>query len=192
MELVRTYIRDRVTITQCGHPTACWLWVRCTRDGYGRADIGGHSYQAHRVSYEAFRSEIPAGLEIDHLCCVTNCVNPDHLEPVTGAENLRRKHERRGEIVGGKIRMERPKRVPRPPQTHCFRGHEMTPDNRILRPDARPRCRACYKLKWQAEGQRRKGRRAAARMERGGAAPSGQRPLSKHFSHSDRTSERPL
>ena len=27
---------------------------------------------------------------MDHLCCVRDCVNPDHLEPVTQAENNRR------------------------------------------------------------------------------------------------------
>ena len=33
---------------------------------------------------------IPDGLHLDHLCRVPACVNPEHLEPVTLAENNRR------------------------------------------------------------------------------------------------------
>jgi hypothetical protein len=53
--------------------------------------------QAHRVVYEAMKGPIPKGLTIDHLCQNTGCVNPDHMEPVTLAENLRRGHARRSE-----------------------------------------------------------------------------------------------
>jgi hypothetical protein len=33
---------------------------------------------------------IPDGLTIDHLCRTPACVNPEHMEPVTMAENIRR------------------------------------------------------------------------------------------------------
>jgi hypothetical protein len=45
---------------------------------------------AHRVSYEVRYGYIGDGLCLDHLCKVTSCVNPEHLEPVTHAENNRR------------------------------------------------------------------------------------------------------
>lgn len=53
---------------------------KLTPDGYG----------PHRKVYAAARGPIPAGLTLDHLCRVKACVNPDHLEPVTRAENVRR------------------------------------------------------------------------------------------------------
>jgi hypothetical protein len=42
------------------------------------------------VYYEAQYGPVPSGMELDHLCRVKACVNPDHLEPVTHAENMRR------------------------------------------------------------------------------------------------------
>lgn len=74
----------------------CWEWRRSlTKDGYGRIDMlvkHGVSYprMAHRISYETFVGPIPEGLQIDHLCRNRSCINPDHLEPVTAKENIRR------------------------------------------------------------------------------------------------------
>jgi hypothetical protein len=45
---------------------------------------------AHVVMYERHVGLVPDGLELDHLCRNTSCVNPSHLEPVTHAENMRR------------------------------------------------------------------------------------------------------
>jgi hypothetical protein len=85
--------------------TGCWLWTGVIANGYGKINVGtkrtaagvvvGVRDYAHRVSYELHKGPIPAGLHIDHVCCVTACVNPAHLEPVTGAENTRRFGERR-------------------------------------------------------------------------------------------------
>jgi hypothetical protein len=45
---------------------------------------------AHRRSYERDVGPIPEGLQIDHLCAERACINPDHLQPVTARENIRR------------------------------------------------------------------------------------------------------
>ena len=42
----------------------------------------------HRVYFEyATGTTIPAGMELDHLCRVRDCANPDHLEVVTHRVN---------------------------------------------------------------------------------------------------------
>lgn len=71
--------------------TGCWLWLGVKRKhGYGAKFLNGKLVQAHRYIYELHRGPIPDGLFLDHLCRNPSCVNPDHLEPVTNAENLRR------------------------------------------------------------------------------------------------------
>lgn len=74
---------------------ACWIWQGyVTPNGYGLIGDGrgraGTSIYTHRASYELHVGPIPEGLDIDHLCRVRACCNPQHLEPVTRAENLRR------------------------------------------------------------------------------------------------------
>ena len=75
---------------------SCWIWSGATSsNGYGVANVGGHihnkrSQPAHRAVYELLVGKIAKGKEIDHLCRVTLCVNPAHLEAVTHTENIRR------------------------------------------------------------------------------------------------------
>lgn len=69
--------------------------------GYGQftVDNGHAGVRAHRWSYEFFVSEIPDGLEIDHLCSNRACVNPAHLEPVTRRVNALRVYARRASVA---------------------------------------------------------------------------------------------
>lgn len=57
--------------------------------GYGVNSHGG----VHRQMYEHFVGIIPDNLEIDHLCRVPSCINPDHLEAVTHRLNMQRAYD---------------------------------------------------------------------------------------------------
>ena len=77
--------------TKIRHSEGHWLWTTAREsEGYGVLNVDGRLTLAHRFAYELFHGPIPQGLEIDHLCMVKHCVNPDHLEPVTHRENMRR------------------------------------------------------------------------------------------------------
>lgn len=76
-----------------GYATPCWIWIRgCTSLGYGHVHdpAVGKQRPAYAVVYERERGPVPAGYELDHLCRQPPCVNPDHLEPVSHATNIRR------------------------------------------------------------------------------------------------------
>lgn len=107
----------------------CWLWrgaIEPGHRGYGRMNIEGRSRVAHRVGYELLVGPIPEGLQLDHLCRVRRCVNPEHLEPVTPRENLLR-----GKTLA----------AANAAKTHCPVGHAYTPENTIF--DAKRRIRSC-------------------------------------------------
>jgi HNH endonuclease len=69
----------------------CWIWSGSKNIyGYGHLKFHGKYWLAHRLSYMRAKGAIPDGLVIDHLCRCRDCINPDHMEPVTNKENLLR------------------------------------------------------------------------------------------------------
>ena len=95
----------------------CWNWTGATVKGsYGRFSIGSRTdgsrrnVPTHTFAYESLVGPILKGMHMDHLCRNVSCVNPDHLEPVTVAENNRRAFG-----VGG-INARK---------SQCKRGHEL-------------------------------------------------------------------
>ena len=69
----------------------CWDWLGChNEDGYGFKHWNGKSTPAHQLAYKFVKGAVPDGLELDHLCLNRGCCNPEHLEAVTHAENMRR------------------------------------------------------------------------------------------------------
>lgn len=74
-------------------PDGCWIW---------RAGGNGHGYGATPVemrregfhtAHRWFYAQANGGVcpdTLDHLCRNRRCVNPDHLEPCSRGENVRR------------------------------------------------------------------------------------------------------
>ena len=127
--------------------SSCWLWTGGTtgKSNYGQIGVNGHHVLAHRFAYELLVGPIPDGLELDHLCRTHPCVNPDHLEVVTGRVN-----QLRG--LNPELNRTRAKLI-----TQCPNGHLYDEANTYRGPAGGGRqCRTCH-----IEKQRQ--RRAAAR-----------------------------
>lgn len=128
---------DKVVITN-----TCWLWQGTTlKGGYGHFRDGLKLILAHRWSYTSIKGPIPYGLQLDHLCRVRNCVNPDHLEPVSSKENSRR----------GNLSTSR--KESRNSKTHCINGHKFTPENSVYHKKYR-RCKICVTIQNRENGKR--------------------------------------
>lgn len=129
----------------------CWLWTGARmKRGYGTVSIAGRTQYVHRVFYEQIIGKIGEGLETDHKCRVLHCINPRHLEAVTGAENKRRAAEAR---------------------THCRRGHAFTEENLtgFEKRLGRRQCRTCtnerqVKLRAKREAEQKASKKGAANV----------------------------
>ena len=118
---------------------SCWVWKNCvTSRGYGSFQIERRRQSTHRLAYADAKGPIPDGLTVDHLCLNKRCCNPDHLEAVTMAENLRRARVTRGLFEGGA----------------CRSGHPLSSHNLRKTPRGELICRTCradYMSAWKAK-----------------------------------------
>lgn len=115
------YFHSSYKVTEAG----CWEWQRyIAPNGYSKMRRDGH-YYAHRWSYSFFKGPIKPYLEINHLCFNRKCVNPDHLEQVSGSQNQKHALMMRGR------------------KDHCKRGHNYNETGFRLSRGKRE-CLVCY------------------------------------------------
>ena len=123
------YVRQRIWPDP---ETDCWLWTGWkTKQGYGQyafRHLGRYwTVMAHRAVWEMTHGSVPP--ELDHICEVRACVNPDHLRAMDHRENT--------------LRGTSPAAL-HARQTHCVHGHEFTPENTYVTPsDGSRGCRTC-------------------------------------------------
>ena len=131
-------LRQLVTDQESG----CLLWAGCVRsNGYAYITCGSKLLLVHRLMYEWFVGPIPEGLELDHLCRVTRCAAPAHLEAVTHRVNmLRSKTPAAANAV----------------KNHCDRGHEFDLLNTYFTPQGFRQCRECNRAAERRRGPRGK------------------------------------
>lgn len=127
-----TFLADRIEVGE-----DCWNWTGYIQNnGYGAfRPTMRDLVLAHRAVYEATVEEITPGLELDHLCFNKRCVNPDHLEPVTHRENIRRAFAR---------------------ITECPHGHPYTPDNLAKDKLGHRKCAECIRQRQRAAYRRKR------------------------------------
>mgnify|MGYP001596463961 CR=1 FL=1 len=118
----------KVIVSPDGH----WLW-QAGLDGhnYARYRWRGKPYGGHLFAFIALRGAIPEGFELDHLCRIRHCVNPDCLEAVLQIINNLRSES----ITAIHAR-----------KTHCIHGHPFDEEN-TLHYGSHRHCRACRKIR---------------------------------------------
>ena len=131
--------------------SGCLIWNGHLFDhgGYGRFYVPElrRVFRAHRVAYAwkygdtelilDHRCHDPLACQLDErgYCEHRRCCNPDHLEPTTRGENVRRG------LPGSPLWNP----VGNSNKTHCDRGHEFTPENTYINPRGERQCRKCMR-----------------------------------------------
>lgn len=108
----------------------CWKTKLSKQARYKQISVNGVSKMAHRVAYELKYGPIEEGLEADHLCGVTCCINPDHIEPVPHQINM---HRALKSATGANAAKEK-----------CIHGHLFDAENTYYTPNGNRQCRACH------------------------------------------------
>jgi hypothetical protein len=127
--------------TQQG-PGGCLLWTGANRSAVGNGAIKnkGKVEIVHRLVYMLKNGEIEKGMVVDHKCNNNLCVNPDHLQVLSHAEN-----SYRGTNVIAKNKQ----------KTHCKRGHSLMEDGdvriRVRNGHVSRECRACHRARWPGQ-----------------------------------------
>jgi hypothetical protein len=111
----------------------CWYWKGAKdRKFYGNFCVGKKKYnKASRFSYAIHFGPIPAGMQVDHRCNNPPCVNPFHLQLLTGTKNNEKSTS--------------PSAINKR-KTHCKYNHLLSEDN-IKRTNGRRICLICEKEK---------------------------------------------
>lgn len=131
----------------------CWRWTGApTTFGYGKLKFKNAPLAAHRVAYELLVGPIPEGMSLDHLCHTRDltcpggkkcphrlCVNPEHLEPVSGREN-RMRGRSFAPVNAAK--------------TECIHGHPFDAANTYITTKGTRVCRACTSASQRAYQKR--------------------------------------
>ena len=137
--------------------TNCVNWTGALRAGYAAINVDGHLYSGHRiiaVMFGLMPGDSP--LYIDHTCMNKRCINPEHLNAVTHAENNKRAWKRGEYQITGFALTNKNK-------THCPHGHEYTADNTYLKPNTAMRsCRTCLKARKREDHLRTKAAKQVA------------------------------
>lgn len=125
----------------------CWEWTASLNAyGYGQFYDGETMRLAHSFIYRSLVGDYPG--DLDHLCRNRRCVNPDHLEPVTRRENIRRGASH----VAVQMR-----------QTGCGKGHSYNDVNTYVDGRGKRICRPCVREK--VKDQRARGIRYDRKKE---------------------------
>lgn len=87
-------IQERLELHSQPEPnTGCRLWTGAQSGScgkYGHLKVRGKFRKAHRLAWENENGSIPEGMEVDHACDQTLCIEVAHLRLLTPYDNKMR------------------------------------------------------------------------------------------------------
>lgn len=118
--------------------SGCWLWLGVAQgsNGYGRINVDGRGWSAHRYAWTIHRGAIPSDALVLHRCDNPACVNPSHLFLGSSQDNSDDKKRKGRDFRGEKASALRKATAPR--GESCYLSKLTEKQVRQIREDLRP------------------------------------------------------
>lgn len=77
-------------LAYAGYTTPCCLWLHGkTSAGYAEISVGKRTCLVHILVFESAIGKVPEDMELHHLCERRDCINPQHLVPLSHQAHAR-------------------------------------------------------------------------------------------------------
>jgi len=94
------YYLARIKLENSQFISQCWIWQGKRSKEEGRALVPSHNGTGYaaRALWQRLHGAVPDGMDLAHICHRTECINPEHVRPVSRSQNVKERYSAAAEV----------------------------------------------------------------------------------------------